>query len=117
MARRTDPNVDAPNNMLAWSLPILLMLMSLCSMTWLTLAPQQGRPMLAVFPPWWSRTQTLQALVVANGSLVELGNWSDMLVAAGSNPELAHRLRKAGAWFLLDARNATGCVTMFQRNG
>lgn len=102
---------------LAWTLPVLLMLASLCGVTWLTLAPHPGRPILAVFPPWWDRSQTLQALIVADGSLVGLGNRADILVAAGSGPGLARRLRKAGAWFLLDARNSAGCLTMVRRHG
>lgn len=115
--RQTHTDTRTSDNWLVWTLPVLLMLASLCGVTWLTLAPHPGRPILAVFPPWWDRSQTLQALVVADGRLVGLGARSDMLVAAESTPGLARRLREAGAWFLFDARNSAGCLAMVGKHG
>lgn len=116
MTKRTDLDQAASASMLDWTLPTLLMLASFCATAWLTLAPQPDRPMLAVFPPWWERTRTLQALIDADGSLVGIGAWPDMLVA-GSGPGVARRLRRVGAWLLLDARNSAGCLALVRRHG
>lgn len=117
MMKRAYAGMSRSDSGVAWTLPILLMLASLLGMAWLTLAPHPGEPILAVFPPWWSRTQTLQALIVADASLVGLGTGPNMVVAAGSAPGLPGRLHEAGAWLLLDARNAAGCLGMTQRHG
>lgn len=99
----------------AWALPVVTMLSSLAGVAWLTLAPQPGRPVLAVFPPWWDRARVVEAVIRAQGSLVGLGAWPGMLVAAAPAPDLPERLRAAGAWLLLDARNAAGCTTIVRR--
>lgn len=100
---------------LAWALPVMTMLSSLAGVAWLTLAPQPDRPLLAIFPPWWDRARAVEAVIGADGRLVGLGAWPGMLVAAAPAPGLPERLRAAGAWLLLDARNAAGCVTVVRR--
>ncbi len=91
-------------------LPGLLLAATLCCTAWLDLAPRPGQPVLAVFPPWWSRAEALQAMIAADGDLVSPGRWPDMLTAASSRAGLGKRLHRQGAWLLLDPRGLAGCA-------
>ena len=91
-------------------LPVLLLAVTLCCAGWLDLAPRPGQPVLAVFPPWWSRAEALEAMIVADGDLVSPGRWPDVLIAASSTAGLGKRLHRQGAWLLLDPRGLAGCA-------
>ena len=58
----------------------------------------------AIFPPWWGAGQALAAAARA-GDVVAGGNLPFVVAVAG--PDLAARLRQAGAWFVVD-RTAFG---------
>lgn len=94
---------------LPWMVPCALLLASIFCVVWLSLTPRPGRAMLVVFPPWWTRTHAIAALIDADGKLVGLGNRANMLIAASAGPGFERRLRTAGALLLLDARGAAGC--------
>lgn len=108
-ATHCNPTVSESTS--AWMLPCMLLLASLFGVVWLSLAPRPDQAMLVVFPPWWSRTHAIAALIDADGKLVGLGNWPNLLIAAPAGAGFERRLRTAGAMLLLDARGAAGCTT------
>lgn len=61
----------------------------------------------AVFPPWWSR-QRIAAAVGDAGAISAYGGVGAVAVIHGGN-DLPQRLRRAGAWLLLDPKAALFC--------
>jgi hypothetical protein len=100
-----------PGHAASFLVPSLLFGLSLIGTGWMQLAPRPGWPVIAVFPPWWAASQAVEAVVRADGDIVGLGRWPMMVVAWSSRPRFGQRLRSAGAWLLLDARNSAGCAT------
>jgi hypothetical protein len=69
--------------------------------------PASGQ-VAAVFPPWWDGTRSVNAAAEA-GSVLRLGPLSFVVLIV---PEALHgrqRLRRAGAWLLLNPRGLPGC--------
>lgn len=62
----------------------------------------------AVFPPWWSARRTFEA-AGATGAILRVGGWSAVLIVRSDRPDLAARLRTAGALFTLSPLGVTGC--------
>jgi len=61
----------------------------------------------AVFPPWWSR-QRMEAAVGDAGAISTYGGVGAIAVVHGGN-DLPQRLRRAGAWLILDPQAALFC--------
>ncbi len=86
----------------------------------LAFAPRPGRPVAALFPPWWDASRALEATVLAQAVMVRAGAWPALVVAvdaadvsrAGGRPGLGARLRAAGAWLILDPRSLGGCFLL-----
>ncbi|MGI4745580.1 MAG: hypothetical protein ACRYGI_02560 [Janthinobacterium lividum] len=95
----------------AWIVPGLLLFGSVAGAAWLELAPRPDRPLVAIFPPWWWTSRAIDAVTRADGNLVGLGRWPNMVVTRSSTPNFGHRLHRAGAWLLIDARSLAGCMT------
>jgi hypothetical protein len=77
----------------------------------LTLAPREGEAMAAVFPPSATRGQSLAAASGAGADeIVGFGNWSSVVLVRSDQPDLARRLRTAGAWLVVRAPLAAGCL-------
>lgn len=74
------------------------------------LAPRPGRPVAALFPPWWGAERALAAAASAQGVVARTGAWPTLLVASSGAAGLGGRLRSAGAWLILDARPLGGCA-------
>jgi hypothetical protein len=64
----------------------------------------------AVFPPGTSRSAAAAAVVAAGGFLVREGGWGTVLVAYSDEHGFAGRLRRAGAWLVVDPRSTAGCL-------
>lgn len=88
-----------------------LLAVSIMATAWLSLAPVPGKPIAAVFPPWWTPAQTFGAAARAGGDVVRFGGLPGILVTAAGTPDLAGRLRSVGAWILLDAQALGGCTS------
>jgi hypothetical protein len=77
----------------------------------LTLRPHDGEAMAAIFPPGATRDQSLAAASGAGASqIVSFGNWPSVVVVRSDQPDLSRRLRTAGAWLVVRAPLAAGCL-------
>jgi hypothetical protein len=67
--------------------------------------------MAAVFPPGASRDQSLAAASGAGATqIVAFGNWPSVILVRSDQPDLSRRLRAAGAWLVVRAPLAAGCL-------
>lgn len=64
----------------------------------------------AVFAPGTDRAEALAAVTAADGLVVRAGGWGAVLVARSEDAGFAARLRRAGAWLVVDPRSAAGCL-------
>jgi hypothetical protein len=77
----------------------------------LTLRPRDGEAVAALFPPGATRDQSLAAASAAGASeIVAFGNWSSVVLVRSDAPDLPRRLRSAGAWLVVRAPLAAGCL-------
>ena len=75
----------------------------------LALGPPASGPVAALFPPWWSATRALVAAASA-GTPVRFGAAAFVVVVMPDTQDAASRLRRAGAWVLLDPQALGGCI-------
>jgi hypothetical protein len=54
-------------------IPFALLAASVASIGWLSLAPMPGRPIAAVFLPWWNSVRTFGASTSVGADIVWLG--------------------------------------------
>jgi hypothetical protein len=71
----------------------------------------------AVFPPDLGRAEALAGAVAAGGLVVREGGWGTVIVAHSDEAGFAGRLRRAGAWLVLDPQSAAGCLVAGHMNG
>lgn len=64
----------------------------------------------AVFAPGAERPAALEAVVRAGGLIVREGSWGTVVIAHSDQSGFAGRLRRAGAWLVLDPQSAAGCL-------
>ena len=64
----------------------------------------------AVFAPGVERPAALEAVVRAGGLIVREGSWGAVVIAHSNESGFAGRLRRAGAWLVLDPQSAAGCL-------
>jgi hypothetical protein len=65
-------------------------------------------PVTAVFPPWWDATRAVEA-AAAGGAVLRLGGTGFAVLVAPDGTSGRERLRRAGAWLLLDPGGLAGC--------
>ncbi len=76
----------------------------------MTLRPRPGDAIAAFFPPLTSRDATLAGASLAGDSeIVAFGNVPWIIVVRSEDPDLAKRLRAAGAWLTVRAPSVGGC--------
>ncbi|KQQ13561.1 hypothetical protein ASF53_11335 [Methylobacterium sp. Leaf123] len=72
---------------------------------------EPGRPVAALFPPWWEPSRSLGAAVAAGGAVLGLGRLPGLVVTRSSAPGFAERLRAGGALVLFDPRGFGLCTS------
>ncbi len=97
-----------PHPAVSWLLPSILALLSLAAAAAIELQPPARGPVAAVFPPWWGAARSMLAAASA-GPVVRLGALPSIVVALPAPGGLA-RLRRAGAWLLLNPAALGGCA-------
>jgi hypothetical protein len=90
---------------------VLLIVVSTTPLFAVADVPAASRGTLAaVFPPGVERPAALEAVVRAGGLIVRQGSWGTVLIAHSNESGFAGRLRRAGAWLVLDPQSAAGCL-------
>lgn len=90
---------DGPS---AWRFPLLVLAIGFIGAAALGMQPRPGRPVAAVFPPWWGLTRAFGAAAAAGGNVLRSGAWPALIVTQSPDPGFATRLHAAGAWLVLD---------------
>lgn len=72
-------------------------------------ADRQGT-LAVIFPPGTDKAVALTAVAEAEGLVVRGGGWGSVLVAHSDRAGFAGRLRRAGAWLVVDPQTAAGCL-------
>jgi hypothetical protein len=91
-----------------WLLPAALALFSLVAVAAIELEPAAQGPVAAVFPPWWSGPRAMLAAASA-GPVVRLGALPFIVVTLPAAGGGFARLRRQGAWLLLNPQAVGGC--------
>ncbi len=101
-----------PSSSRAWLNAIALLIASFVGVAALSLQVHPGREIVAVaFPPWWSAQQTMLAAASADAALVRTTSLSSLLVVRPGDHQGLARLRKAGAWLVIDPQAISACFS------
>lgn len=73
------------------------------------LVPKSGAPVVVIASPFGHGA--LAVVAAADGRLVAATRFESIVVGVSDEPDFLARLRKAGAFLLLDGRGLTGCLT------
>ncbi|WP_312781298.1 hypothetical protein [Brevundimonas sp.] len=84
---------------------------TLAPAAWAMTRPAHPFQVAAVFPPWWSR-QRMDDAVGETGAISAYGGVGAIAVVHGGT-DLPQRLRRAGAWLILDPEAAVLCGADF----
>ncbi|HYC04088.1 MAG TPA: hypothetical protein VED40_12375 [Azospirillaceae bacterium] len=71
--------------------------------------PDDAAGAAVLFPPSLSSSEIVQRLAAADARPVRSGAWG-LWIVAGDRPGLADRLRRAGAWLLLNPAALSSCL-------
>jgi hypothetical protein len=94
----------------AWLGATALLLASFLAVAALSLQNSPGAEVMAVmFPPWWNSRQALLAAASANAAIVRMTALPAMLVVRPDAHEGLARLRRAGAWLVIDPQAIAAC--------
>lgn len=102
------PEPGRPASAPAW-LPWAFLALSTVVVAGLAAQPRRTDRMAAVFAPWESPGAVFAAASRA-GAVDAAGGYANILIVRSDRPGLAARLRKAGAWALIDADLARACI-------
>jgi len=93
-------------------LPALaLMLFSTAWVATLTLRPRLGEPVAAVFSPLAGPEAALAAASEAGAvDVLRFGRWPSLIIVRSDDADLSRKLRARGAWLVLRAPLAFGCM-------
>ncbi len=90
---------------------IALMAFGLIWTAGLTLWPQPGQPLAAVYPPSKAGTPALRAAANAGAQeVLAFGGWPSVVIVQSSAPDLADHLYQSGALLVLRAPRKTDCM-------
>ncbi|WP_375194346.1 hypothetical protein [Sphingobium sp.] len=78
------------------------------SAAWIMSGSGSGR-YLVIASPGASRAQTIDLVRSAEGGLIGMGRFSNMIIAGSNRPNFAAALRKAGAWAVIAMPVRRGC--------
>jgi hypothetical protein len=93
-----------------WTLGLLLAASTLPVFAAADLPGAASGTLAAVFAPGTDRAAALAAVAEADGLVVRAGGWGSVLIARSEQAGFAARLRRAGAWLVVDPRSAAGCL-------
>jgi hypothetical protein len=100
-----------PSSTRAWLNATILLIASFVGVAALSLQVHPGRKIVAVaFPPWWSAQQAMLAAASADAALVRSTTISALLVVRPGEHDGLARLRKAGAWLVIDPQAVSACL-------
>lgn len=74
------------------------------------LAAAEHGTVAVVFAPGTAKPTAVAAVVEAGGLLLGEGGWNNVLMVHSDESGFAGRLRRAGAWLVLDPRSSVGCL-------
>jgi hypothetical protein len=89
------------SSMSALTLPCGLAVASLLGAGLYNQQPTATGPVAAVFPPWWAGTHSMAAAGQI-GAVVRFGAFPFVVVVVPEGENADERLRRAGAWLVLD---------------
>ena len=92
-----------------WLPAALLLCVTVVMAGWLMLRPDADRPVLAWFSPRLSADQALAAAAAAGARVIDHGRLPTSLIVLPDGIDGVARLRTAGAWLVVNARNLGGC--------
>jgi hypothetical protein len=106
-----DKSISAPR-WPVWLNAAALLVLSWIAIAALSLQVHPGTEVVAVaFPPWWSAQQVFQAAASANAAIVRDTALPALLVVRPDVFDGLARLRKAGAWLVIDPQAIAACLT------
>ena len=62
-----------------------------------------------VFAPGTSLTEAVGRIARADGAVLRAGAFPNIVVAVGTTPDFVRRVKKRGAWLVVDPRGLGGC--------
>ena len=67
---------------------------------------------VVVAPPWTDAIETAAVVSAAQGDMVAMGGFDNVMIAASDDPEFASAAKAAGAWAVFAAPSVLGCGEM-----
>lgn len=98
----------APSALAQASVGAALIVASLGGAALVSLEPRAAREAVAIYPFWWSGRDAIAAAVGA-GEIKGVGRFQFIVATASAEPGLVARLRKSGAWIVVEGANILGC--------
>ena len=100
----------------AWLNATALLLASAIAVAALSLQVRPDTEVVAVaFPPWWSTQRIFEAAASAHAAIVRTTAIPAVLVVRPGDHEGMTRLRKSGAWLMLDPQAIAACFNRTDR--
>ena len=100
----------------AWLNATALLLASFFALAALSLHARPGAEIVAVaFPLWWTAQDSFAAAALADAAIVRTTAIPAVLVVKPDTREGLLRLRKAGAWLMLDPQAIAACFNDFNK--
>lgn len=66
---------------------------------------------VVVASPWATPGETVRKITAAGGGLMDMGGFSNIVLAASTDPDFAPAMRADGAWLVIPLPRLTGCFT------
>jgi hypothetical protein len=96
----------------AWLNAAAFLVLSWIAIAALSLQVRPGAEVVAVaFPPWWSTRQVFHAVAAAEAAIVRSTALPALLVVRPDDLDGLNRLRRAGAWLVMDPQAVAACFT------
>ncbi len=113
LQRPPEAAATIPSAPRGWTVVAVVLLLLISTTPLIAVADLPGETqgtLAAVFPPGTDKARMLTAVAEAQGSILRGGGWGSVLVVHSDQSGFARRLRRAGAWFVLDPQSAAGCL-------
>ncbi|HWZ38045.1 MAG TPA: hypothetical protein VNY08_07085 [Bradyrhizobium sp.] len=95
-----------------WLNAAALLIASFVAVAALSLRVRPGTEIVAVaFPPWWSSERAFLAAASADAAIVRMTAVPSLLVVRPDQRDGLPRLRKAGAWLVMDPQAIAACIS------